>query len=46
MSLGQSQYVVMENDDTLSAMITLDRETSEDVTVEVTVSNGSAIGNV
>ena len=46
MSLGQLQYVVMENDDTLSAMITLDRETSEDVTVEVTVSNGSANGNI
>ena len=45
-SLGQSQYVVMENNNTLSGMITLDREASENVLVEVTISDGSANGNV
>ena len=36
----------MEDVDALSGMITLDKEASEDVTVEVTVSSESANGNV
>ena len=45
-SLNQPQYVVMESADTLSGMITLNRKASKDVIVEVTISNGSAHGNV
>ena len=46
MSLSQSQYSVAESNDSLSVTITLSSETSEDVIVEVTLSDGSANGNV
>ena len=46
MSLSQSQYSVAESDSTLSGTITLNREASENVIVEVTLSDGSATGNV
>ena len=46
MSLSQSQYSVTESDTTLSGSITLSRRASEDVIVEVTLSDGSATGNV
>ena len=45
-SLSQSQYSVAENDASLTGSITLSSGTSEDVIVEVTLSDGSAIGNV
>ena len=45
MSLSQSQYSVAENDTSLTVNITLNSTTSEDIIVEVTVSNGSANGN-
>ena len=44
-SLNQSQYSVGENG-TLSANISLSGKTCEDVIVEVTISDGSANGNV
>ena len=46
MSLNQSQYVVVESNNSLTGTITLSNETSEDVIVEVTISNGLANGNV
>ena len=46
MSLSQSQYSVVESDNSLTGTITLTSRTSEDVTVEVTISDGSANGNV
>ena len=46
MSLSQSQYLVAESDTSLTVNITLNSTTSEDVIVEVTLSNGSANGNV
>ena len=46
MSLSQPQYSVAENDTLLNVTITLSSATSEDVMVEVTLSDGSADGNV
>ena len=45
-SLSQTQYSVAEGEDSATETITLSSETSEDVVVEVTISNGSANGNV
>jgi len=45
-SLSQSQYSVAESVTALSGSITLSRRASEDVIVEVTLSDGSATGNV
>ena len=46
MSLNQSQYSVLERDNSLAGTITLSSRASEDVIVEVTISDGSANGNV
>ena len=46
MSLSQSQYYVAESENFTSGKITLSSEASEDVIAEVTISNGSANGNV
>ena len=46
MSLSQSQYSVAESDSSLSVMIILSSRASENVIVEVTLSDGSANGNV
>ena len=46
MSLSQSQYSVMESNNSLAGTITLSNKASEDVIVEVTMSDGSANGNV
>ena len=46
MSLSQLQYSVAENSNSLIGTITLSSRTSEDVIVEVTISDGSANGNV
>ena len=46
MSLNQLQFSVVESDALLNVMIMLSSRTSEDVMVEVTLSNGSANGNV
>ena len=46
MSLNQSQYSVVESNNSLTGNITLSSRTSEDVIVEVTISDGSANGNV
>ena len=46
MSLSQSQYSVVESSNSLTGTITLSSRTSEDVIVEVTISDGSANGNV
>ena len=45
-SLSQSQYSVLERDNSVTGNITLSSRTSEDVIVEVTISNGSANGNI
>ena len=45
-SLSQSQYSVMENDSSLTGTLTLSSVVSELVIVEVTISDGSANGNV
>ena len=45
-SLSQSQYSVAESDSSLTVGITLSSRTSEDVMVEITISDGSANGNV
>ena len=45
-SLNQSQYSVVESNNLLTGTITLSSRTSEDVIVEVTISDGSANGNV
>ena len=45
-SLSQSQYSVAESDNSLSVIIMLSNRASEDVMVEVTLSDGSANGNV
>lgn len=45
MSLAQSQYAVAEND-ILMVNIILDGMVSEDVTVEVNISDGTAKGNL
>ena len=46
MSLNQSQYLAAENDSSVVGTIILSSEASEDVIVEVTISDGSANGNV
>ena len=46
MSLSQSQYLVVESNNSLTGTITLSGRTSEDIIVEVTISDGSANGNV
>ena len=46
MYLSQSQYSVEENDALLNVIITISNKASEDVIVEVTISDGSANGNV
>ena len=46
MSLSQSHYSVVESDSPLTGTVTLSSRTSEDVIVEVTISDGSANGNV
>ena len=46
MSLNQSQYSVEESETPLRVTITLSSIASEDVPVEVTISDGSANGNV
>ena len=45
-SLNQRQYSVSESASSLRATITMSRRASRSVTVEVTVSDGSANGNV
>ena len=45
-SLSQSQYSVAESDTSLSVIIILSSRASEDVMVEVTLSDGSAYGKV
>ena len=45
-SLSQSQYSVVESNNSITGTITLSSRTSEDVIVEVTISDGSANGNV
>ena len=45
-SLSQSQYSVAESDTSLSVIVMLSSRASEDVMVEITLSNGSANGNV
>jgi len=45
-SLGQSQYSIVESTNSLTGTITLSSRTSKDVIVEVTISDGSANGNV
>ena len=46
MSLSLSQYSVVESNNSLTGTITLSNKTSEDVIEEVTISDGSANGNV
>ena len=46
MSLSQSQYSVVESNNSLTGTITLSNRASEDVIVEVAISNGSANGNI
>ena len=46
MSLSQSQYSVVESNNSLTGTITLNSTLSKDVIVEVTISDGSANGNV
>ena len=46
MSLSESQYSVVESNNSLTGTITLSSRTSEDVIVDVTISDGSANGDV
>ena len=46
MSLSQSQYSLKESDYSLIGTIAISSTMSEDVIVEVTISDGSANGNV
>ena len=46
MSLSEPEYSVAESDTSLSVTIMLSNRASEDVVVEVTLSDGSADGNV
>ena len=46
MSLSESQYSVSESGTSLSVMIMMSSRASEDVIVQVTLSDGSANGNV
>ena len=45
-SLNQPQYLITENSSFLPVNVILNRIASEDVIVEVTISDGSANGNV
>ena len=45
MSLSQSEYSVAEGDTSLTVTVTMSNKTSEDVMVEVTISDGSANGS-
>ena len=45
-SLTQSQYLVAESDNHLIGTLTMNSRASEDIMVEVTISDGSANGNV
>ena len=44
-SFSQSQYFAAESNTSMAGFITLSNETSKDVVVEVTLSDGSAYGN-
>ena len=44
--LSQSQYSVAESDNELTGILTMNSRASKDVIVEVTISDGSATGNV
>ena len=46
MSMNQSQYSAAESDTPLSVTIMMSNRASEDVVVEVTLSDGLADGNV
>ena len=46
MSLSQSQYSVAESDGSLTGTITMSNKASKSVTVQVTISDGSAKGNL
>ena len=46
MSLSEPEYSVAESDTPLSVTIIMSNGASEDVVVEVTLSDGSADGNV
>ena len=46
LSLNQPKYSVAESDASLRVNITMSSIVSENVTVEVTISDGSANGNV
>ena len=46
MGLSQSQYSVVESKSSTTVTVTLSNEASEHVIVEVTISDGSANGNV
>ena len=46
MSLRQSEFSIAENDTLLRVTALLGKMTSRDITVEVTISDGSANGNV
>ena len=45
MSLSQSQYSVAESDGSLTVTVAMNSRASEDVMVEVTISDGSANGS-
>ena len=45
MSLNQSEYSVAEDNTSLTVTVTMSSRASEDVMVEVTVSDGSANGS-
>ena len=45
-SLSQLKYLVEESNKSATGVVTLSSRTSENVTVEVTISDGSANGNV
>ena len=45
-SINQSEYSIMENNSVLSGSIIMDKVASDNVTVEVTIGNGSANGNI
>ena len=45
-SLNLSQYSILESNNSLTGTVTLSSRASEDVIVEVTISDGSANGNV
>ena len=45
-SLSQSEYLVAESNKSLTIVVTLSKMASENVTIEVTLSDGSANGNL